>query len=128
MSADLLPNAGVEYLYAITPNHLVDKRISQTDSKELKRTLLTADKTRVNLSMRVHRDNLDSLITFLEAHRKADGSVGNPWVDLNTPGMYPFGVNFTRSETRLLEYSGFQKINEIIFETEATFEFVAGIS
>lgn len=119
--ADVLPMTGVEVLYPIVPLHQVDKILAQQDDKRWHRLVLTADKVRDVLRFRVTQAAFDNLITFLEAHAALT-------VDLTTAGVYPFGLNYSRNECRVISYNGHARELQRYFLLDVTFEHVVGIS
>jgi hypothetical protein len=119
--ADVFPMTGVEARYPVVPLHLVDKVINITDSREVGRTVLAADKVHNILRFLVDIDNISALISFIEAHLLVV-------VDLTTAGMHPFGSSFTRSEVNILRYDNLSLIGERTWSLDVTFEFVTGLS
>jgi hypothetical protein len=122
--ADVLPTTGLEFLYPIVPLHLVDKVLNQQDSVKWTRNVLTADKVRDVLGLRVRQANFDALVTFLEGHLAPPNEV----VDLTTPNLYLFGLNYTRCNVRVVDYKGHARELERFFRVNVTFELVSGIS
>jgi hypothetical protein len=112
---------GVEVIYPIVPLHLVDRVISQTDSVLYRRLLLTADKVRDIVRFRVRDVNFDAFLTFIESHLVV-------LAELNMPSTYPFGMNFYRSDVRIISYSGHVRELERFFRIDVTFEFHTGIT
>ena len=119
--ADVFPLTGVEIRYPSVPLHLVDKIVNITDSREVGRNALAADKIHNTLRMLVSNSNIDAVITFIEAHLLVV-------VELNTPGLHVFGNSYTRSEANIFRYENLSKVSETQWTLDVVFEFTTGLA
>jgi len=116
------PLNGVEILYPIVPDPAVNKELHRMDDKKWKRVV----KSSVNqiygtLKLRVEVDYMASLLSFIKSNK---GLV----MQLNTPGLYPFGNNYTESDVYCLGHSKYYRENQTRFRIDVTFLQITGIA
>ena len=110
-----------EVKYPIIPNHRIDKVVNKTDAGTYGRTVLPADLYVDKLRFRVHADEIETMVQYLEDNLLAP-------VVLNTPGIYPFGQNFTESNVNIRSYGNLSRELPVHYNIDVTFEFVSGIA
>lgn len=116
------PLDGVEILYPIQPEPVVNKELHRQDNKRWKRVV----KSSVNqlygtLKLRVESDYMASLLSFIKSNK---GLV----MQLDTPGIYPFGNNYTSSDVYCLGHSKYYRESQTRFRIDVSFLQVAGIA
>lgn len=117
-----LPGAGgYELLYPVLPKYDQDVVLSQSDSVAWRRLQLTAPRGFDLLGYRIRRTTLDAMVGFFEDNRSRV-------VELYTPGLYPFGNPYVRSNVRLISYNAYTLEHENLFRIDVLYQFISGIA
>lgn len=116
------PGEDVEFLYPIIPVPVVNKEIHKTDSKGYKKvTKSEVNQIYSTLKLRIHRNTLSSIVDFIKENRTRI-------VELSTPGIHPFGNEYTRSMVFIISWTRPIRETQIYWRMDITYLQLQGVS